>query len=228
MPNSWADLAVDSEACDNEWAALAPGTSDDTVDSNPWAALALEAPAVNSWASLAGDATDDVANALSVPTPSDGDISLSNLSQHIAALNDKSSIAQVTAVAHNITKNLQASNTVSDIGSALAQYSALIDQLSDIATTRTTDIVEQYSDEQCAELHDFVIEQLNTTTGKAESIKSRTVESDQRGIKVKKLGSRRTLLAVSIMALQRSLADVFLSMMCDRTTHLGGLNLTYF
>ena len=30
------------------------------------------------------------------------------------------------------------------------------------------------------------------------------------------------------MALQRSLADVFLSMMCDRTTHLGGRNLTYF
>ena len=169
MPNSWADLAVDSEACDNEWAALAQGTSDDTVDNNPWAALALEAPTVNSWASLVGNATDDVANALSIPTPSDGDISL-NLSQHIAALSDTSTIAQVTAVAHNITKNLQASNTVSDIGSALAQYSALIDQLSDIATTRTTDIVKQYSDEQCAELHDFVIEQLNTTTGKVEPL----------------------------------------------------------
>ena len=232
MADKWASLVPISSTDDNTacaWAGQSEAIATDKGSANKWANVgASNSAGASSWAALAvcDDDTDDEADqqtlcvAGAAPTaPANDIVALIN------SMTPTTTLATLQTITSHIVVLLQSANTDIEIGNCVMLFERTLSKLSECGNSNG--FIEDHLDD--ANVEQFCKEQLTSLTGQAiRPLESGTAEANRIGIKTWKLHRKRSIMSVGTIASQRSCANAFLSLLCDRVEAVGGQSLTYF
>ena len=205
---------------------------DEDVDANAagWAApLTADDGAVHAkgWATslISSDDDDGPAQQPILPAPTQArPIVLGDIKNAISALTDKSLKSTVKSIMDDITKILREPSDHSIVQS-VQLFDGLCEKLATIQS-KTDTLADFLNDPP---LHTFATEQLRSTDEKQGlHLESHSTEENRLGCTRQMISRKRRLGASALVALQRSMADVLVELMCDKVELAGGQCLTMF
>jgi hypothetical protein len=141
----------------------------------------------------------------------------------IASIQPTSTIAELTGITKTIANVLDKSTTPDEIGSCITLFQKTLDHLAAVGNNNALENADQDLGTET-----FVTEQLTSLSSKYSlPLESHIDECSQLDIGAKKAYNKRAIMAVGISVLQRTCANAFLSLLCDRCESVGGVSLTY-